>query len=61
MFAGPQPGARSDDLIRDAEAFAAVGVSTLVTSSAGDDPAAWLESTFGPCMEKLAAIEPRTR
>lgn len=61
MFPGPPPGARSDDLIRDAEAFAAVGVSTLVTSSTGDDPAGWLESTFGPCMEKLAAIEPRPR
>jgi F420-dependent oxidoreductase-like protein len=61
MFPAPQPGPRTDDLIRDAEAFAAVGVSTLVTSSAGDDPADWLESTFGPCMEKLAAIAPRTR
>lgn len=59
MFPGSSPGGRSDDLIRDAEAFAAVGVSTLVTSSAGADPAAWLESTFGPCMEKLAAIEAR--
>lgn len=61
MFPGPPPGSRNDDLIRDAEAFAAVGVSTLVTSSAGPDPAAWLESSFGPCMEKLAAIEPRPR
>ena len=61
MFPGPPPGGRSDDLIRDAEAFAAVGVSTLVTSSAGADPASWLESTFGPCMEKLKAIEPSSR
>ncbi len=60
MFPGPPAGGRSDELIRDAEAFAAVGVSTLVTSSAGDDPAGWLETTFGPCMEKLAAIEPRS-
>ncbi len=59
MFAGPQPGARSDELIRDAEALAAAGVSTLVTSCAGEDPAGWLESSFGPYMEKLAAIEPR--
>ena len=61
MFPGTPPGGHSDQLIRDAEAFAAVGVSTLVTSSAGADPAGWLESTFGPCMEKLAAIEPSSR
>lgn len=61
MFPGPPPGAPSDDLIRDAEAFAAVGVSTLVTSSASDDPAAWLEASFGRYMERLSAIEPRVR
>ena len=37
--------------------FAKVGVSTLVTGAVGDDPAGWLESTFGPAMEGLAAIE----
>jgi len=29
-----------------------------VTSSVGDDPAGWLESTFGPAMDDLAQIEP---
>ena len=59
MHPGVAPGAPADALIREAEALAALGVSTLVTSSAGDDPAGLLESNFGPCMEKLGAIVPR--
>jgi len=47
-----------DDILRGAEAFAKVGVSTLVTGAMGDAPANWLESNFGPAMERLAAIEP---
>jgi len=50
--------ASADDIVRGAEAFAKVGVATLVTSAVGDDPAASLESTFGPLMDRLAAIEP---
>ena len=46
-----------DDVVRGAEAYAAVGVSTLVTGAVGDDPAGWLESTFGPAMERLDAVE----
>ena len=52
------PGATVDDVIRGAEAFAAVGVSTVVTGAVGDDPADWLESNFGPAMERLAGLEP---
>jgi F420-dependent oxidoreductase-like protein len=48
----------TDDVVRGAEAFAEVGVATLVASAVGDDPAAALESTFGPAMARLAAIEP---
>ena len=44
--------------MRGAEAFAKVGVSTVVTGAIGDDPAGWLESTFGPAMDRLAEIEP---
>jgi F420-dependent oxidoreductase-like protein len=47
-----------DAVVRGAEAFAKVGVSTLVTGAVGDDPGGWLESTFGPAMDQLAAIEP---
>ena len=50
--------ASADDIVRGAEAFANVGVTTLVTSAVGDDPAATLEETFGPIMDRLAAIEP---
>jgi alkanesulfonate monooxygenase SsuD/methylene tetrahydromethanopterin reductase-like flavin-dependent oxidoreductase (luciferase family) len=50
--------ATTDDILRGAEAFAKVGVSTVVTGSVGDDPAAWLESTFGPAMPRLAEIDP---
>ncbi len=43
--------------MRGAEAFAAAGVSTVVTGATGDDPAGWLEDTFGPAMDRLAGIE----
>jgi F420-dependent oxidoreductase-like protein len=48
-----------DDIVRTAETFAAVGVSTLVTGPVGTDPAGSLESTFGPAMGRLAEIEPK--
>jgi F420-dependent oxidoreductase-like protein len=47
-----------DEVVRGAEALARVGVSTLVTGAVGDDPGGWLESTFGPAMDELAAIQP---
>jgi hypothetical protein len=49
-----------DDIVGGAEAFAKIGVSTLVTGAVGGDPAGWLESNFGPAMERIAAIEPAT-
>lgn len=58
MYRDLPPGASVDDVVRGAEAFAAVGVSTLVTGAVGDDPAGWLESTFGPAMDRLAEIQP---
>jgi F420-dependent oxidoreductase-like protein len=58
MFRDFPPDATSADLVRSAEAFAAAGVSTLVTSAVGPDPAGWLESTFAPILDDLAAIEP---
>ncbi|MCU1373664.1 MAG: Luciferase-like monooxygenase [Actinomycetia bacterium] len=57
MFRDLPPSPTVDDIVRGAEAFAKVGVSTLVTGATGDDPAGWLESTFGPAMEALAGIE----
>ena len=50
--------ATRDDVLRGAEEFAAVGVDTIVTNAVGDDPGGWLEATFGPAMDDLAAITP---
>src|ERR687897_1380222 len=58
LYRDLQPDATADDVVRGAEAFAKVGVSTLVTGPVTNDPAGWLESTFGPAMDRLAAIEP---
>ena len=59
MYRDIPPGASVDDVVRGAEALAQVGVSTLVTGAMGDDPGGWLESTFGPAMDRIAAIEPK--
>jgi F420-dependent oxidoreductase-like protein len=48
-----------DALLAEAEAYASVGAHTLVTGAAGDDPAGELERTFGPVVDRLAAIETR--
>ncbi len=57
MYRDLAPDASVDDVVRGAEEFAAVGVSTLVTGAVGHDPGAWLESTFAEAMDRLAAIE----
>ncbi|MEA3055781.1 MAG: hypothetical protein QOD30_1213 [Actinomycetota bacterium] len=59
MFRDLPPSPTVDDLVRGAEAFAAVGVSTLVTGAVGADPAGWLESTFGPAIDRIAEITPK--
>ena len=58
MYRDLPPGASVDDVVAGAEQLAKVGVSTLVTGAVGDDPAGWLESTFGPAIDRIAAIEP---
>lgn len=58
MYRDIPSGAGVEEVLRGAEALAKIGVSTLVTGPVGDDPAGWLESTFGPAMDELAAIEP---
>jgi len=57
MYRDLPTDASVDDVVRGAEEFAAVGVSTLVTGAMGHDPGAWLESTFAPAMDRLGAIE----
>jgi alkanesulfonate monooxygenase SsuD/methylene tetrahydromethanopterin reductase-like flavin-dependent oxidoreductase (luciferase family) len=51
-------GASVAEVVKGAEALASVGVSTLVTAAMTNDPAGFLEDTFGPAMADLAAIEP---
>ncbi len=58
MYRDIPAGATVDDIVRGAEALAKVGVATVVTGAVGNDPGGWLESTFGPAMDQLAAIEP---
>ena len=57
MYRELPPGADVDDVVRGAEAFARIGVSTLVTGVVSGDPGGWLETTFGPAMDELAAIK----
>jgi hypothetical protein len=46
-------------VLRNGEAYAAVGVATVMVSALGADPAAKLESLFGPAVERLGSIQPR--
>lgn len=57
LFRNLPPAPTPDDVLRCAEAYAEVGVDTLVTGPTGDDPAGFLESRFGPAMSRLASIE----
>jgi F420-dependent oxidoreductase-like protein len=59
MYRDIAPGASVDDVVRGAEKLAALGVSTLVTGAMGADPAGWLESTFGPAIDRIHQIETR--
>jgi F420-dependent oxidoreductase-like protein len=43
----------SDDVVRRAEAFAACGVSALMTGAVGAEPARFLETVCGPAMARL--------
>jgi hypothetical protein len=52
------PGANADDLLREAEAFAGIGVSALVTTAVGAAPVVWLEEAVLPLMGRLTGIEP---
>jgi F420-dependent oxidoreductase-like protein len=58
MYRDIAPGASVDDVVRGAEQLAAVGVDTLVTGAMTGDPAGWLESTFGPAIDRIKDIEP---
>ncbi|MGZ4791750.1 MAG: LLM class F420-dependent oxidoreductase [Ilumatobacteraceae bacterium] len=58
LFRDLPPSPTVDDVVRRAEALAAIGVSTVITGASGDDPAGLLESTYAPAIDRLASIEP---
>lgn len=47
------------DVLRSAEAYAAVGVATVIAGAVGANPAATVESVYGPAVQRLAAINPK--
>jgi len=49
-------GTSSDEVLTGAGRLAEVGVATIVVGVAGDDPSKWLDTTFAPVMDDLAAI-----
>ena len=57
MYRDIPAGASVEQVVQGAEAFAKVGVSTLVTGAMGHDPGGWLESTFGPAIDDLRALK----
>ena len=46
----------SDDVLRQAEALAEIGVDTIVVRANGSEPARYLEKVWGPLIPRLAAI-----
>ena len=56
MYRDLPPDPSVDRVLSGAQALADLGVTTLVTSATSADPAGWLEKTFGPAMDGLAAI-----
>jgi F420-dependent oxidoreductase-like protein len=56
MFRNFAPDASADEIVAAAEAYREVGVDTLVVGATGDDPAAWLEDTFGPVIDRIGSL-----
>jgi len=48
-----------DEILAGASAFAEVGVDTVMVGAVGDDPAGYLESTYGPAVDLLRELEPK--
>lgn len=46
-----------DTILREAAALHAIGVDALVVRATGQDPARWLEATWGPVVPELAALD----
>ena len=52
---GPDTG--PDTVVRQAEAFGAVGVHTVMVGAVGAEPARWLEETMRPAISRLNQVE----
>jgi F420-dependent oxidoreductase-like protein len=57
-FLHPEPDWTHDDVLKNAETLASLGVSTAMISAQGDRPAEWLEQLFAPAMQDLKHIAP---
>jgi F420-dependent oxidoreductase-like protein len=56
---GPVPAdTDTDAVVRRAEAFAAVGVHTMMVGAVGDDPNRWLAETVAPAIGRLSDVAP---
>jgi F420-dependent oxidoreductase-like protein len=55
LYRGFEEGSDVDAALRDMGRFAELGVSGVVVAVSGDDPGRWLESTFAPIMDRIAA------
>lgn len=51
--------AAAEDRLREAEAYAAVGVGALIASVATDDPVGRLEGSWAPVLARLGDVAPR--
>ena len=58
MFRELPAAPTADEVLAAAQAYAAVGVTSLIAGPVGADPARWLEETYAPVMDRLGAIEP---
>jgi F420-dependent oxidoreductase-like protein len=58
LLSTPDDGT-SDDVLRSAEDYAAVGVATVMARAVGNDPAGKLETLFGPAVGRMKSIQPK--
>ncbi len=50
------PETTTDEVLRIAEGFAAIGVDTVMLGAIGDDPAGWLEGVIAPAVERVGSL-----
>ena len=51
--------ASTDQVLANAESYAAIGVGTVMAGATGPEPAKLLEAVYEPAMERLAGLEPK--